>query len=446
MRERLDVETADGYNNNMYIAVDDTDSREGMCTTFLATELIREFENYRLLDYPRLVRLNPNVPWKTRGNGAIVLTFGEGSEKEDIIGDVDGEVWTFQGENKRKEKDFERVKKVVEGLAHLQSSKTDPGVIVSEKRPSRELYEKAVKDIVELEEVLDILDREAYEYKGYGEKRGLIGASAALAWRPEDFTYELLTYRREERWGTPRDLNERDIKDLDFTLDSTFDSYDNEENKQAIAPKSPCPVLYGVRGEHPQELQRALDKVRGEKPERWITFLTNQGTDDHIQQLQILEAEPWNSVEIQGEVCSKPCSIEGGHVLFDVKDETGQITAAAYEPTKSFREVMKKLIVGDRVRLWGGVRKDPRTLNIEKMKIQDLEKKVIKIRNPECPECGKRMSSMGTDAGYRCKRCRIKADEDEAVREKVDRELNEEFYEVPVSARRHLSKPLKRIR
>ncbi len=152
----------------MYIAVDDTDSREGMCTTFLATELIREFEEYQLLDYPRLVRLNPNVPWKTRGNGAIVLAFGEGTEKEEIIGDVDGEVWTFQGENKGRKKDFEKVKKVVEELAHLQSSKTNPGVIVSEKRPPRNLYEKAVKGIVELEDVLDILDNETYRYKGYG--------------------------------------------------------------------------------------------------------------------------------------------------------------------------------------------------------------------------------------------------------------------------------------
>ncbi len=430
----------------MYIAVDDTDSREGMCTTFLATELIREFEEYRLLDHPRLVRLNPNVPWKTRGNGAIVLTFGEGSEKEDIIGDLDGDVWTFQGEHKRKEKDFERAKKVVEDLAHLQSSKTNPGVIVSEKRPPRDLYESAVKGIVELEDVLDMLDHGAYKYKGYGEKRGLIGASAALAWRPEDFTYELLTYRRKEKWGTSRNLNEEDIKELDLILEDAFDSYDHEENKQAIAPSSPCPVLYGVRGDHPQELQKALEKVGGEKPERWITFLTNQGTDDHIQHVQISDAEPWNSVKIEGKVCSEPSSIEGGHVLFDIKDETDQITAAAYEPTKGFREIMKKLIVGDQVQLWGGVRKEPRTLNIEKMKILELEDKIIKVKNPDCPECGKRMSSMGTDAGYRCKRCRTKADEDEAVREKVDRDLNEEWYEVPVSARRHLSKPLKRIR
>jgi tRNA(Ile2)-agmatinylcytidine synthase len=28
----------------------------------------------KFVDYPKLIRLNPNVPWKTRGNGAVALT------------------------------------------------------------------------------------------------------------------------------------------------------------------------------------------------------------------------------------------------------------------------------------------------------------------------------------------------------------------------------------
>ncbi|MBS3790581.1 MAG: DUF1743 domain-containing protein [Candidatus Thermoplasmatota archaeon] len=429
----------------MYIAVDDTDSREGMCTTFLATELIKEFEDLRLLDYPRLVRLNPNVPWKTRGNGAVVLSFRRGRSSKKKIGDIDGDLRYLKGKPKMKEDAFKRAKNIIERFSHLQSSKTNPGLIVTEKRTPESLYEKAVKDIVELKDVIDVLEDDVYRYKGYGNKRGLIGASAALAWRPDDFTYEVLAYRREDMWGKSRELDEEDIRSLDRRIDGSFDSYDHEENKQAIAPNSPCPVLYGVRGEYPEELQKALDIVSGEEPDRWVTFLTNQATDDHLQEVSISKAKPWNSISVQGKVCSNPKTIEGGHVLFEIEDETGQITAAAYEPTKGFREVVKKLIVGDRIELCGGVRKDPRTLNIEKMKVLELGEKTVKIRNPECPECGKRMSSMGTDAGYRCKRCRTKADEDQAIREKVDRELSEKWYEVPVSARRHLSKPLKRM-
>ena len=63
----------------MYVAVDDTDSINGNCTTFLATEIIRELSSdLDLIGNPRLVRLNPATPWKTRGNGSLVMRFGEG--------------------------------------------------------------------------------------------------------------------------------------------------------------------------------------------------------------------------------------------------------------------------------------------------------------------------------------------------------------------------------
>ena len=61
-----------------------------MCTTYLATELIREFKEYDLIGNPRLVRLNPNVPWKTRGNGAISLLLGKGQGKKRKIGQLGG--------------------------------------------------------------------------------------------------------------------------------------------------------------------------------------------------------------------------------------------------------------------------------------------------------------------------------------------------------------------
>jgi tRNA(Ile2)-agmatinylcytidine synthase len=63
----------------VYIGIDDTDSRKGMCTTYLALELVKEFQNeLDLIGYPRLVRLNPNIPWKTRGNGAVCVRLGTG--------------------------------------------------------------------------------------------------------------------------------------------------------------------------------------------------------------------------------------------------------------------------------------------------------------------------------------------------------------------------------
>src|SRR5947199_4968185 len=79
----------------LWIGVDDTDSLRGMCTTFLATEIIRELtEEFDLIGFPRLVRLNPNVPWKTRGNGAICLRFGRGLGRRTQIGNTGGRVCT----------------------------------------------------------------------------------------------------------------------------------------------------------------------------------------------------------------------------------------------------------------------------------------------------------------------------------------------------------------
>ena len=60
----------------LHIGFDDTDSINGRCTTHLsfliARILIKKF-NVEFIDFPLLIRLNPNVPLKTRGNGAVCL-------------------------------------------------------------------------------------------------------------------------------------------------------------------------------------------------------------------------------------------------------------------------------------------------------------------------------------------------------------------------------------
>ena len=60
----------------LHIGFDDTDSPNGGCTTYIAALLVEKLSNMGVsfTDYPRLIRLNPNVPWKTRGNGALCLS------------------------------------------------------------------------------------------------------------------------------------------------------------------------------------------------------------------------------------------------------------------------------------------------------------------------------------------------------------------------------------
>jgi len=61
----------------LHIGFDDTDSPDRGCTTYIAALLVEKFGSIgvQFTDYPNLIRLNPNVPWKTRGNGALCLRF-----------------------------------------------------------------------------------------------------------------------------------------------------------------------------------------------------------------------------------------------------------------------------------------------------------------------------------------------------------------------------------
>ena len=59
----------------VHIGFDDLDSLSGGCTTYVCALMIEELSNFpvKFMDYPNLIRLNPNIPWKTRGNGAVCL-------------------------------------------------------------------------------------------------------------------------------------------------------------------------------------------------------------------------------------------------------------------------------------------------------------------------------------------------------------------------------------
>ena len=142
-------------------------------------------------------------------------------------------------------------------------------------------------------------------------------------------------------------------------------------------------------------------------------------------------------------ITQNPHTIQGGHVIFKVKDESGSIDCIAYEPTKEFRNIIRELVIGDIVEVYGGVRKKPLTVNIEKIKIINLVKISEKIENPVCPKCGKHMKSKGKGQVFKCKICRKKSNNPKILEKK--RLIKKGFYEVPVCSRRHLSKPLKRV-
>lgn len=409
----------------VWIGIDDTDSSSGMCTTYLATLIIERIEKEigRVEGFPRLIRLNPTIPYKTRGNGAISI-LAEIEDKDDLI-DI--------------------VNELVLEYAMLEDDNTDPGVVFVDEEVAtklRKFADKAIKDVVMLDEALFLIGKYFIPHLKYKKGRGLIGALAAVGAELNDFTLEFLTYRYPDKFGKPRIYDFESFFDLDFELyPDVFDTVDWCNSSVVCIPNTPCPVLYGLRGESVEVLYRALDMVKAEQYDKKMIFVTNHATDMHIiDEREIKKVENYRSYKLKGKVIGEPYDIEGGHVFFEIETRFGEIKCAAFEPTKQFRSIVRMLKPGDIVEVYGSMKKD--TINLEKLNIIEVAKVYVE-RNPVCRKCGKRMESAGRGKGFRCKKCKTTATE--RVREVVRREIEEGFYEVPPSARRHLSKPLVRM-
>lgn len=433
------------------IGVDDTDSPRGLCTTYVATELIREFRDYDLIGYPRLVRLNPNIPWKTRGNGAIALVLGKGRGAPEPAGWLDGRpvlvYRKFSPIRVELEGILRRAERVVLANSALGERGTGPAVFAALRRPPEELYLRAVREVVRVRDVEEMLlpgVPERWMWRTHGGRRGLVGASAAAAWRGRRRTYELLAYRERSRWGTARRIDFESVLRMDEAFRTTFNNVDRRNRHVTIAPHSPCPVLIGIRATSPVELEAAALAVdTGERIDRMLVFVSNQGTDDHLQRMRIADIKPRVSPVVEGTVSRAPRTLRGGHVFFSIRDPTGELVCAAYEPTKEFRNVVRRLVPGDRVVASGGVHGRPLTLNLEKLRVLSLAP-LLRLRKPRCGRCGVVMKSRGRGGGFRCRRCGSRAGPESSSFEEIPRGLRPGIYEVPKCARRHLSKPLER--
>jgi tRNA(Ile2)-agmatinylcytidine synthase len=405
----------------MLVGIDDTDSLNGMCTTYLAALLV---EKLKVTGFPRLIRLNPNIPYRTRGNGAIALNVEGSPEKTKKI-----------------------VLEMVEKYARMEDENTNPGVVfirgLNQERSKLlgEFYGRAVSELVKIEDAEKLaaqVDAEVHKFKN---GRGIIGALAAAGATLPERTYEIIAYRAEKNYGTERRIDAGSIFRMDdVTYPQTFNNVDPETGQVMIIPHGYDPILCGIRGRSPQIVERAWKMLSvGEEVERTLVFETNQGTDAHLREKKVSELKPYDCAIISGEVNMPPQTIEGGHVIFGFSDGTGKIACAAYEPTGGFRDVVRKLVVGDQLIVYGSIGSYPSTLNLEKVNIT----KLIKIEEKTPPVCcGKRMTSAGTEKGFKCKKCGKKAGEDAATSQEAPRGLAVGFHEVPVRAKRHLNKPL----
>ena len=412
------------------LGIDDTDSLAGGCTTKIAADLVLTLESKgaTFLDYPNLIRLNPNVPWKTRGNGAVCLRIESALDVEEIL-DVAAEE--------------------IERSSRLGDQGTDPGIVAMiDPIPSdiTEFGREALTRVVTPGQAVSAITKAGAEALSYGSTQGLVGALAAIG-TPlgDDFTYELIAYRSTNFLGKPRFVDKESVLRMNKEIgETTFNNVDPETGRILITPRGLDPILCGIRGESPEAVRKAFHMLRIHEPvESWMVFRTNQGTDAHLtRRCAVSELQDHSAVVVEGVVDRKPHTIQGGHVIFVLKDETGAVCCAAYEPTGRFRETVRKLEPGDRLRAYGGIRaadkENPRTLNLEKLEILTLAV-CVSSHNPICTICGKRMKSAGKRQGYRCEKCKSHATA--KVQQEIGRELEERVYLPPPRAHRHLTKP-----
>ena len=423
------------------IGLDDTDSRtQGMCTTYLAARVAESIVDAGgQVTRTLLVRLNPAVKHKTRGNAALAI------HTDLPVADATG-IAVEQ----------------IESLAVDTDARTSPGLVVaddsSETVPDAvtDFAARAMCDQLSLATAVGIADAVGYEHRGWaGESgvvgRGRIGALAAVgAWTAfDEWTYEQIAYREFDRCGSPRGVDLDSVfAAADRGYPTVWDTVDREAGQAVCVPNAPGPILYGIRGDDPDAVARVADAIDSETVERTRCFVTNQGTDLHLQAGTLGSLHDGVAYRVDGVVTEPPETREGGHVFFtlsssesDDADDTGSEATAdcvAFEPTKRFRERVRSLRAGDRLTVCGEY--SDGTIKLEKFAVRELCR--TERVTPTCGDCGRRMKSAGRGQGYRCRDCGTSAP-GKATRQ-IDRALEQGWYEVPPSARRHIAKPLVR--
>ena len=460
------------------VAVDDTDSRtDGMCTTYVATRLAERLADAGgRVERRLLVRLNPAVKHKTRGNAAVALHVSDTPPTDA----------------------FSIACETVREFAVVDDDRTSPGVVVADLDVASSpeatsvipgdvasFARRALRERLTIDEAVGIADAHGFRHAAVGAVedptaatfgegpshpgRGRIGALAAIGASAafDDRTVEHISYRALPRCGTSRDVDADSVfAAADEGYPTVWDTVDRGTGVVVCVPNAPGPIRHGIRGDEAAACRAVADAVESEPVDRTATFLTNQGTDVHLADGRIGDLRDGAGYRVDGVVANAPETKRGGHVHVELVDPTdangptdsrtdrsrppdrGRLVCLAFKPTGRFRDRVRALRVGDRVTACGECERRPieggdatrETLKLEKFAVRDLVR--TERATPTCSDCGRRMSSAGRDQGYRCRDCGTAAPG--RVDRPIDRSLDPGWYEVPPAARRHVAKPLVR--
>ena len=406
------------------VGLDSTDSREsGGCTTYSAVRLMRKIT--RLVEtelqftirwkLPILVRLNPNVPWKTRGNGAIaihmeIVVTNEDESRSDqhrsrLVATIRRTVQTF----------FARDRSIMSEsrpgwvLAHTEDVNSEPFFTNT--------YELALHTIVPWETLIPELDNSRAVVQYYGQN-ALVGAVAALGAVPKEYwSFELLTYRKSN--DISRIVDENLICKLDEEYyPRLFNNceQDGRSSRCIAVPKGPDAVVFGLRGYDPELMLSLVSRLRSSSVESYSLFVSNQHTGEHwdVAQKALI---PYHVVRSKATVSGTPTILKGGHVLLPVllAEQGIETELIAFKRSGAVVSLLRKLLKGDQIEFVGGVFPDPGdqsrlTIELEGLRAISLVPKQRR-RYRECPNCNGLLTSAGRGKGVKCRKCSFKSDE-----------------------------------
>jgi tRNA(Ile2)-agmatinylcytidine synthase len=391
-----------GDSPTFWIGLDDTDEREFGCTTHDFNDLLNHLNTCGFsIEDPRLVRLWPFAPRRTRGNAALAASI---STRDEFSLSSCLDDWFTS-----------RFGDIVPGN-DIHSAQ--PVLILSSIKFPESIYWNTVREYVELEcrvsELASIPYRIWSTPSGMG---GLIGASAAIAWQgTDDFTWECTAWRNGRG---PRHVPVNIVNDMTNKFPSTFLNRDPTAERSLIAPRTPCPVLYGIRGESAQGVLDAhtfLQQNGAEISADHRVHRSNQATDDHLGGPEIGVV---NNIRV----------MQGGHVEID----TGR-KLLAFSQGGDMNKLSQRLMAGDNIE-WLGLEHSDGSIHLERIRLVHGERNRVR---PIC-NCGRRYKSQGQNQPLKCPYCKFKHADVWCVDN-----IDSDWKEPPPSHRRHLAKPLSR--
>ena len=402
------------------LGLDDTDHFDRGCTTSSFDELISEIQegvNCDIIER-RLVRLWPFAERRTRGNGALGAII-DVPNKDKLLLEKICNAW------------FDRLLTEITGYPP-STIPVSPCLIISFDQAPEHWYWDAVRGYVEPENIL----REA-EIAGTtlflgNEISGIVGACAAISWESNPHSsWELIAWRNESSIGSERRVSHRSVSQLGSLFPGTFLNRDPTKGKGLIAPRTPCPVLYGIRGSSSTQVEEAhlwLQSEEGvETCKSYAIHRSNQISDDHIESV------------LSGSVISKPRESKGGHASISVFSEGRPLSLVAFREGGPVNRLLRSLEPGDKI-TWVGLLSPDGSVHLERLRVDSASPRIFS--RPMC--CNRTMRSSGRNQGLRCLHCGRKEKKTwRSIHFDDTQEHPSGVWLEPTSSnRRHLSRPL----